>query len=273
MARFLVVPQWQGSPAARAMLLGDGAMMIAGDLPHAHTTVLDVPLEAGESQDSGVQRLSALRRTRALIEEAVTAHGPDHTVVIGGDCGVSVGAISALPGDLSDVAVIWCDAHPDLHTPATSPSGAFSGMALRSVLADPHSPLSARAGIAPERVILVGARVIDDAEHTHLRDLGINRVSIEELERVEALADAVRATGASRVFIHIDVDVLDPSEISGVFLPAPFGTQARLLAQVMRLVRETVPLAGATIAGFAPASPNDAINDMGAVLRLIGALA
>lgn len=273
MTRFLVVPQWQGSPAARAMLLSDGAMMIAGDLPHAHTTILEVPLEAGVSQGSGVHRLSALQRTRTLIEEAIATHAPEHTVVVGGDCGVSVGAISALHGDLNDVAVIWCDAHPDMHTPATSPSGAYSGMALRSVLADPHSPLSGRSGITPDRVLLVGARVIDEAEHIHLNEFNVQRVAIDELEQVEALAEAVRATGAARVFVHVDVDVLDPAEMSGVSSPAPFGTQARVLAQALRRVREDVPLAGATIAGFAPASATDAVSDMGAVLRLIGALA
>jgi arginase len=63
MVRFLVIPQWQGSPAPRAMLLTDGASAISGDLPRAATTVLDVPVEAGESLGTGVRRLSALLRT------------------------------------------------------------------------------------------------------------------------------------------------------------------------------------------------------------------
>ncbi|MCR2828112.1 arginase family protein, partial [Microbacterium sp. zg.Y909] len=60
MTRFIVVPQWQGSPSARAMLLVDGAEAIEGDLPRAACTRVDVPLEAGESLDTGVHRLSAL---------------------------------------------------------------------------------------------------------------------------------------------------------------------------------------------------------------------
>src|SRR5690606_7799666 len=122
---FLVVPQWQGSPSTRAMLLVDGASAIAGDLPRAATTVLDVPVEAGDSLGTPVHRLSALRQVRALVEEALSPE----SVLIGGDCSVTVAALGAI--DRDDIAVVWCDAHPDLHTPQSSPSGAFSGMALR----------------------------------------------------------------------------------------------------------------------------------------------
>ncbi|HTN55759.1 MAG TPA: hypothetical protein VLZ82_06200, partial [Microbacterium sp.] len=72
MTRFLIVPQWQGSPSTRAMLLVDGANAIAGDLPRKDTTVLDVPLEAGESLGTGVRRLSALLRVRERTEPAHT---------------------------------------------------------------------------------------------------------------------------------------------------------------------------------------------------------
>ncbi|GAA5148890.1 arginase family protein [Microbacterium pseudoresistens] len=270
MTRFVVVPQWQGSPAARAMLLTDGASAIAGDLPRAHTTVLDIPLEAGDTEGTAVQRLSSLRRIRALVEDAVrTANEP--VVAIGGDCGVSVGAIGALPGALDDVALIWCDAHPDLHTPATSPSGAYSGMALRAALGDPDSPLPGRAGLSPDRVILVGARVAEDAEEDHLTGSGITRV--DDLTSPDVLAHAVAATGAARVYVHIDVDVIDPAEFAGVSAPAPFGIAVADLVAALRAVRARAPIAGATIAGFAPRSPVAAVDDLGAVLRLIGAVA
>ena len=75
MTRFLIVPQWQGSPAARAMLLTDGAAAIAGDLPRRDTTVLDVPLEAGDALGTGIRRLSALLRTRELIAEHLRLSG------------------------------------------------------------------------------------------------------------------------------------------------------------------------------------------------------
>ncbi|ALX66733.1 arginase family protein [Microbacterium sp. XT11] len=265
--RFLVVPQWQGSPAARAMLLVDGASAIAGDLPRAATTTLEVPVEAGESLGTGVRRLSALLRTRDLVAEHMMAD----TVVIGGDCSVTVAALRALPGGTDDLAVVWCDAHADLNTPATSPSGAFSGMALRAVLGEGEPQLALSPGISPERIVGVGMRTLDDAEVDAVE--GLTLLSVSDLERADALADAVRATGASRVWVHIDVDVLDPSELGGVSSPAPFGAETARLSAAIRTLREHMPLAGATIAGFAPRTPADAVDDLGAVLRLIGAVA
>lgn len=265
MARFLVVPQWQGSPAARAMLLVDGASAIAGDLPRTATTVLDVPIEAGDSLGTAVHRLSSLRRVRSLVAEAMTPE----TIIIGGDCSVTAAALSAIDHD--DIAVVWCDAHPDLQSPETSPSGAYSGMALGSILGRGEPQLALSPAISQDRVIVVGSRLIDDAEQEPLSQLA--RLSVGDLGDVDALADAVAATGAERVWVHIDVDVLDPSEIAGVSAAAPFGASAAALTAALRALRSRVPLAGATIAGFAPRSPLDAVDDLGTILRLIGALA
>lgn len=267
MVRFLVVPQWQGSPAPRAMLLVDGASAIAGDLPRASTTVLDVPVEAGESLGTGVRRLSALLRTRELVHEAMTAD----TVVVGGDCSVTVAALATLPGGTDDLAVVWCDAHADMNTPETSPSGAFSGMSLRAVLGEGEPQLALAPGIPRDRVITVGMRDLDDAEVAALDDLV--QLSVNDLDDVNSLADAVEATGASRVWVHIDVDVLDPAEIAGVSSPSPFGLSPAALSAAVRALRTRVPLAGATIAGFAPRTPADAVEDLGALLRLVGAVA
>lgn len=265
MARFLVVPQWQGSPSTRAMLLVDGASAVAGDLPRNATTVLDVPLEAGDSLGTRVHRLSSLQRIRSMIAENLTAD----TILIGGDCSITVAALDAI--DRDDLALVWCDAHPDLHTDETSPSGAFSGMALRAVLGAGEPQLALSPGLPADRVVTVGARVIDDAEQEPLATL--SRLNGADLDDPDALASAVAATGAARVWVHIDVDVLDPAEMTGVSTAAPFGVTAAALASAIRALRERVPLAGATISGFAPRSPLDAVDDLGAILRLVGAVA
>ncbi|WP_101846395.1 arginase family protein [Zhihengliuella sp. ISTPL4] len=267
MVRFLVVPQWQGSPAARAMLLVDGAAAIAGDLPRAATTVLDVPVEAGESLGTGVRRLSALLRTRELV----AGHLEAGTVLIGGDCSITVAALDTLPGGTDDLAVVWCDAHADLHTPETSPSGAFSGMALRAVLGEGESQLALSPGVARDRVVAVGVRAVDDAEADELAR--VRNLGVTDLDDPAALADAVQATGARRVWVHIDVDVLDPGSFGGVSSAVPFGVTPAALSTALKELRARIPLAGATIAGFAPRTPADAVDDLGALLRLVGAVA
>ncbi|KZE40772.1 arginase family protein [Microbacterium sp. T32] len=270
MTRFVIAPQWQGSSSARAMQLIDGAEAIAGDLPRAATTFLEAPREAGDSQGSGIHRLSAVVRMRERIEDAVRV-SDEPVVTIGGDCGVALGAVSAVAGD--DLALVWIDAHPDLNVAESSPSGAFTGMVLRSILGEGEPVVRLTPGIEPSRVVLAGTRAWDAEEERFVEEHGIRTVGVRDLADPEALAEAVAATGASRVFVHIDLDVLDPSEIAGVASPVPFGVTAVEIVASLRRLRERVPLAGATITEFFPSSPAAAVDDLGTILRLIGALA
>lgn len=267
--RFVVVPQWQGSPSTRAMLLRDGAEAIAGDLPRSATVILDVPMEAGDSQGTGISRLSALRRTAALLDDAL-ASSPDRAVVIGGDCSVSVAAAARHAGD--ELAVVWIDAHADLNDPGSSPSGSLAGMALRALVGGVPDAL-ATAAVPPERVVLVGARERDAAEDVFLAEQGIRHLTENDLSDPGALAAAVAATGASRVYVHIDLDVLDPSEFIGSAWGIPFGLPVADLVASLQRLRAGTALVGATIAGFAPATPDAAVQDLGAILRLVGAVA
>ncbi|MGI6879567.1 arginase family protein [Microbacterium sp. gxy059] len=270
MARFAVIPQWQGSPSTRAMSLVDGADAIAGDLPRAACTRIDVPYEAGETLDTGVQRASTLRRIRRRVDEALEALPDEPLITIGGDSGVAVPAIGRA-GAADDLAVVWFDAHAALHDPATSPSGAFSGMALRAVLGDGAEELVLSPGVPVERVVLAGARALEDAESAFIEESGL--AHLNPLPAASGVADAVSATGASRVFIHVDLDVLDPAQIAGVSGAQPFGVDGDELIEAIAAIRERLPLAGASLAGFAPHAPGDAVDDLGTILRIIGALA
>lgn len=271
MTRFLVVPQWQGSSSARAMQLVDGALAIGGDLPRGATTVLDVKVEAGESLDSGVRRLSSLVNVRNTVEEAL-AGSTDTTVVVGGDCGVTLGALAAVAGP--DLAVLWLDAHADLNDPESSPSGAFHGMVLRAALGDGPSGLTLPPGaLTPDRVVLAGTRATDLGEELYIAATGMRMLSVADFSDPEAVADAVAATGASRVYVHVDVDVLDPAEVAGLTFPVPFGATVAEVVATIRAVRARLPLAGASLTEFSPATPEAAVDDLGAILRIIGALA
>ncbi|MFT4230619.1 MAG: arginase family protein [Microbacterium sp.] len=273
MARFVIVPQWQGSGAPRAMLLVDGAQAIAGDLPRSACTFVDVPLEAGDALDTGIHRFSAVSRTQRLISDAIGG-GTEPVIVVGGDCSVSVAPIGAAARRHPGLAVVWIDAHGDLNTPASSPSGAFHGMPLRAVVGEGHAELALEPGlVTPDRVVHAGGRDLDAAEAQFLRESGIRVVSAEDLARPDALAEAVRATGAEHVYIHVDLDVLDPAAITGVSYPVPFGPSAAELVAAIKAVRAEAALVGATVAEFAPASPAAAVDDLGTILRIVGALA
>ncbi|UOQ89733.1 arginase family protein [Agromyces endophyticus] len=273
-ATFVVVPLWQGSVSARAMSLADGAAAILGDLPSSATVTVDVPVEAGESLGTGVHRYSTIVRVRDAAAEALE-RVPDWALTIGGDCGTSVAAVAhAVRVAEGDLAVLWLDAHPDLNTPETSPSGGFGGMTLRAITGEgaPGLALDEATRVAPARLVLGGVRAIDDEERRFIDEHGVSVLTVEDLSDPTAVIAELEATGASRVFVHVDLDVLDPSALAGLSYPMPFGIGAAELVSLLRAVAARFPLAGAAIAGFTPANPEAAVDDLPTILRLVGAL-
>jgi arginase len=271
---FVVVPQWQGSISPRAMRLSDGAEAIRGDLPSSATREVPVPVEAGDALETGIDRFSTLvtvRERLASVLRSTTAP----VLTIGGDCGVSLAAVEhASRQHPSALALVWLDAHPDLHTAESSPSGAFNGMVLRAITGEGTDGLALTGPdrVPLNRVILCGARDIDPAEAELIRERTVTSLSVDELGSPDALLAAVRATGANSFYLHIDLDVLDPATFDGLADLMPFGLSVEVLNRTITALREEFTLAGATIAGFAPASPEAATDDLPTILRIIGAL-
>jgi arginase len=257
------------------MRLIDGAEAIRGDLPASATHVVEVPMEAGESLDTGVHRFSALVGIReAALAELRALESP--VVTIGGDCAADLAsvqhAVASRPA--GDVALLWLDAHGDLNDTATSPSGAFHGMVLRALLGEaPDGLASTGAEVLPStNVILGGTRALDDGESAYVDSAGIRVLGVDELSDAAAVIAAIEATGASAVYIHVDLDVLDPAAVAGIGFPEPFGVQPEVLTDVIRAVRRRFELIGAALTEFAPESPDAASADLTVILRVLGAL-
>jgi arginase len=275
-AAFVVVPAWQGSGSSRAMRLIDGAEAVRGDLPSAATRVVEVPAGAGESLGTGVHRFSSIS-TIAEATEAVLAETAGTPILVGGDCGIEFAGIrhaAVRAGGNADarLGVVWFDAHPDLNSPATSTSKAFHGMVLRTLLGGGPAELAADAVLDPAQVVLAGSRALDDAEADYVAEAGIRMLAPAELADPAVLVSALRDAGVTEVYLHVDLDVLDPSEIEGIQFPEPFGVSVAGLVAAIRAVREEFPLVGAGITEFAPATPDAAVDDLPAILRIVSAL-
>lgn len=266
---FFVVPQWQGSSSSRAMQLVEGTDAILADLPPSSTVVVAVPLGAGSDQASGVRRISSIVAVRDKVRAALKA-APALPIVIGGDCGVELGAIGHATA-AHNVAVVWFDAHADLNSPQTSPSGAFHGMVLSTLLGDGPPELVPTTVLDASRVILAGARALDAGEAEYVERSGIRTLSPLELTP-DTLSQALRDCDADAVYLHIDLDVLDPGEFGSLGFPEPFGVSVAALIDLIKAAKETLPLVGAGLMEFAPSSHGQADDDLPTILRIIGAL-
>ena len=142
---------------------------------------------------------------------------PDRPIVLGGCCCSHVGAIEALSAGEDCLAVVWIDAHGDLNTPESSPSGNLWGMPLRMVIDD--------GAVLPRNVALVGARNLDPPEVEFIDSAGI-RTGDTAIERA--------LEGADALYVALDCDAFDPRELA-VFMPEPHGLR---LAEVERLLAE-----------------------------------
>ena len=153
---------------------------------------------------------------------------PERPLVLGGCCCAHVGAVRGLSRRVDRLGVVWVDAHGDLNTPETSPSGNLWGMPLRMLLDE--------GVVTPDDVALVGARSLDPPEHAYLDETGIDA----SLDRA--------LTGVDAVYVALDLDVLDPSAVE-VFVPEPDGASVEEVDVVLRDVVSRARLAGIGVTG------------------------
>ena len=183
----------------------------------------------------------------AVVEEdslaeqsvALASELPILPLVLGGCCCAHVGAIQGLSAREASLSVVWIDAHGDLNTPATSPSGNAWGMPLRMLIDG--------GVVSPQHVALLAARNLDPPEVEFIERSGLQ---VGE----GALARALDGTDA--VYVALDGDSVDPGELE-VFLPEPNGLHLDELEQILRAATAGGRLAGAGLTGFVRAETNE----------------
>ena len=157
-------------------------------------------------------------------------------LVLGGDHSIALGTLAGLRAAAGEPGgVIWIDAHGDLNTPGTSPTGNVHGMPLAAALGlagegFSHEGLTLPA-VDPRRVVLLGVRSLDPAERALIRETGIRAITMTEIDRIgieRAVLEAIdRASGPGFVHVSLDLDALDPEVAPGVGTPVKGGLTYR----------------------------------------------
>jgi arginase len=205
--------------------------------------------EATALEDERARFLPEIRETcvriAGLVRNAVeTGETP---LVLGGDHSVALGTLGGLAAARGVGGVIWVDAHSDVNTPETSPSGNVHGMPLAAALglagaAFEHSawPLPA---VDVSRTTIIGARELDPGERELLRQTGVRAFTMSEIDRIgieRAVREALdRVAGGGFVHVSLDMDVLDPEIAPGVGTPVRGGLTYREAHLALELVAES----------------------------------
>jgi arginase len=161
-------------------------------------------------------------------------------VVLSGDCLVSMGVLTGLQRAGTDPAIVWFDAHGDVHTIESSTSGYPGGMALRFLLGANYDVVGSKLGYRPlteERAVLVDARDLDPAEIEYLAQAKVRHCPVNEV----VLPDGP-------LILHVDVDVMDPGEVPGLAIPAPDGPSKQAVLQALREIRASGQIVATDIA-------------------------
>jgi arginase family enzyme len=222
---------------------GEGARVLAEAVAeHARTPVRLI----GSPGEPRVTTFDEdLRESRGCLLEAGgqisdAFHEGRFPVLCAGACSVCVTTLPVLARERPDAFVLWLDAHGDFNSPATSPSQFLGGMCLAGACGVWETGFDGPA-LDPARVVMCGVRDVDAGERVLLETHGVSRI-----EKPSRLADAL---AGREVFVHLDLDVLDPSVLPGVGFPAAGGFSAEGLARMLGEIAAAARIVGAEVTG------------------------
>jgi arginase len=205
--------------------------------------------EATNEHDVRARFLPAIRATCERIAGLVAAALDEDRVpiVLGGDHSIALGTLAGLASRRGPGAVLWFDAHGDLNTPETTPSGNVHGMPLAAALGRGgpgfDSPAWTLPALQPERVAVIGARDLDPGERALIAELDLAVHTMSDVDRrgIEAVVSEAleRAAGAAFVHVSLDMDGLDPDVAPGVGTAVRGGLTYREAHLAMEMVAES----------------------------------
>jgi arginase len=243
----------------RGVDMGPSAIRYAGLAEHLRTTLgidavdlgnvaAPVP-ESAEEVDERARYLPEILkhcdRVAKLVE--LTRRGDGMPIVLGGDHSVALGTLVGMAAVDGPGGVVWIDAHGDLNTPETTPSGNVHGMVLAAALglggdAFRYDEWTLPA-IAPGKLALVGVRSLDQGERDLLHQLDAKVFTMSEIDRMgvePCLREAIaHASGAGFLHVSLDMDAVDPRDAPGVGTPVRGGFDYREAHLAMEIVAES----------------------------------
>lgn len=249
----LIYPQWQGGniahwisdipaeDASRGYYLGSMLLNFLAPKTEDETFVVPVSTDISERMEkNGVLDHDIISRQSQAALETLAIANPDKVVTLGGECSVSAPVFTYLAEKYcGDVCIVWIDAHPDITLPGDDYNG-YHAMALTACMGMGDKDIVGHlpAKISADNVCIAGVR---DCEYPYIKqrmtDLGITHFSPEQIAKdSNLLTDWLLRTGKSKVMVHFDMDVMNPSDIIAAVADGPEG--GLKLSEVIRVIND-----------------------------------
>ncbi|HEY8793630.1 MAG TPA: arginase family protein [Gemmatimonadaceae bacterium] len=260
--QLLLVPY---DTARRGSRCGAGPehLVRAGLPAHLHRNghvVTAIHIIEDDPADPPAEIRTAFELARRLATAVRSARAAGHfPLVLSGNCNTAVGTLSGLTPNRR--ATFWFDAHGDCNTPETTNTGFLDGMGLAMTTGLCWHELAATVPgfqpVAAEATFLLGARDLDVSEAALLQGSAITSMAVgqipEELPNILAKAPLADTLG----YLHLDLDVLDPSVGHANYLPVPNGLSLSQLTAAVAAIRARVPLGAAALTSYSPEDDHD----------------
>lgn len=247
----------------RGVDMGPSAIRVAGlgaRLAQLGYTIEDrgnVPVDQAESIPPGpksARHLPQIAASCARVCELVyeSLEQGKLPLVLGGDHSISAGSVSGVARfyrqQKEAIGVIWIDAHADMNTPETSPSGNVHGMPLSSLIGQGPPKLVDLAGFSPKvdprNVAIIGLRDVDSLEAAHVRESGVRAFTMRDIDErgmpaITQEAIALASAGTVGIHLSLDMDSIDPDEAPGVGTPVRGGLSYREAHLAMEILADS----------------------------------
>jgi arginase len=244
----------------RGVDMGPSAMRVANlndrvrSLGYEVSDLGNVPVDQPEAAPEGHPRAKYLPQIAATctrlgqqVSEALSKGGMP--LVLGGDHSVAVGTVSGVSRYFRTrgerIGLIWLDAHADMNTPDSSPSGNVHGMPLACIVgigpAELTNMFSYKPKVAPENTVIVGLRDVDAMEKPHVSQSGVRAFTMRDLDERglrAVMEDAIRiaSEGTAGFHLSLDMDFVDPKDAPGVGTPVRGGVTYREAHLAMEMI-------------------------------------
>ncbi|MCU0425226.1 MAG: arginase [Candidatus Kapabacteria bacterium] len=247
----------------RGVDMGPSALRIAGitgkleALGYTVTDEGDIPVHALEAEDEGSSKLryhQEIARATAILAERVEAalESQRFPLILGGDHSMGIGSVGGVAAYCQKhgkrLGVVWIDAHADMNTPETTPSGNIHGMPLAVAMGYGDATLRSIGGdfvkVKPENVVIIAARDLDKGEVELIKRLNISAYTMFDIDKrgiYPIIAEVVEQLRPHIDHLHVsfDLDSVDPQVAPGVGTPVPGGLSFREAHFIMEYLAET----------------------------------